>query len=169
MNKMGNKIGNEGVMKLLASLPSTSRTLLPNSFKACPPTPPHSHEMAPTVCLSLSSPMSLLVSVLLFHFPSPRLSFYLSAPPPTCVCQSHSFSLLSDRQWSMGKLYAVKTTAGERGAVKCRELRLKKLRSWGWVTDLRALHCNKREYLDLRSKGWILQAEHELRALQEKR
>lgn len=158
MNKMGNKIGNEGVMKLLASLP------LHFPAHCCPPSSKTVHPLLLpltkwhwlSAALSVSSSVSTSLYCLLalsFSFtpflllPSCLSTYPLPLPSSTCGCQSHSFSLLSDRQWSMGK--AVKTRAGEHRAIKCREQRLKRLQGWGWVTELRALDGNKREYLEI--------------------
>lgn len=91
MCKMDNGIGNEGVKRLLASLPFTCLSSAAH-LKALPPTPPLSQEMTLIVCVSLSSPVSLLLPVLSFHFPQPSLlltSFFLplcsALPPPVSV------------------------------------------------------------------------------------
>lgn len=120
--------------------------LLPTSH---PPTPSFSLNMAQTAVLCLLECFYFCLSSCFIFF---HLIFATTVllPHPTCLRQSHSFSLLSDSQWSMGKLSAVKTTAGERRSVKYRELKLKRLQGWGWVTELRALDSNKREYLDLK-------------------
>lgn len=139
-------MGNEGVKRLLASLPFTC---LPSAAlcKALPPTPPLSQETTLIVCISLSNPLSLLLPVLFFHFPhhlSFRPLFFYPPNNPTCVCQSHSFSLLSAKQWSMGG--DVHSEDNRRGA-HSREMQGTETweqTDWGSGTESRALDCNKK-------------------------
>lgn len=107
MNEMGNKIGNEGVMKLLASLPST----FPPTAAHCPQSPStHSSFLSwngtdclpPPVSSSVSTSLYCLLA-LSFSFtpsllPPSSLSTYLLCPPLLHLCLSVSLFLPLIRQ-----------------------------------------------------------------------
>lgn len=142
-------MGNEGVKRLLASLPFTC---LPSAAlcKALPPTPPLSQETTLIVCISLSNPLSLLLPVLFFHFPLPSLlptSFFLPPPPQQphlCLSVSLFLPLISQAMKHGG--WCTQRSNNRRGA-HSREMQGTETweqTDWGSGTESRALDCNKK-------------------------
>lgn len=144
MNKVGNEIGNERATGLSAALPSLHLSAhLPQSLST------HSSDTGLSAFLRLVQHLSSC-SFIFLHLVSPSaLSSFpplcsALTPPSTCVRQSHSLSIFSDRQWSMGG--AVRSGDNSRGA-QGREMQwaeTSQTTELSWVTELRALDYNEK-------------------------
>lgn len=124
---------------------------LPPLSHFCPPHSRPVHPLLPSLSQNDTDclPSSLLLSVFLCSFTPFSLYNHLflslcsSLPPPVSVSLTLSPSYQTGSE-ACGSCLQWRKQQGRAG-------RLKRLQSWSWVTELRALHCNKREYLDLKT------------------